>query len=129
PTYKPILPAQDDDVEVNTDDVYDAIKESFRKSLRSMVMPQFTFRIGTVGSGIDTAKLDALKIAEPYKVETRVPDYVSVITAWRAWRVVNQDGWRLKALGAEHVWEPKKALNAECNSGSKLYSSSGTSAS
>src|SRR6476646_6268241 len=50
---------------------------------------------------IDTAKLTALKAAQPYKVEARVPDYVTTITAWRAWKVVNQGGLRLKALGVE----------------------------
>lgn len=73
---------------------------------------------GDAGPSIDTAKLEALKTVAPHKVERRMPDYVQVITAWRAWKVVYQDGeWRLKALGAEHVWKPKEFVQAECKTG------------
>lgn len=64
---------------------------------------------------IDLAKLDSLKLAEPRKVQKRMPDYVHVLTGWRAWRV---DGLRLKALGQNTIWEPKKQLSATCEKSS-----------
>lgn len=73
---------------------------------------------------VDPTRLAVLKDATPYKVICRTPDYVQVITAWRAWAVVYaNDGWRLKALGVDHVWEPKKQLDARCtkNSGGLTF--------
>lgn len=64
---------------------------------------------------VDAAKLEALKTAEPYRVQKRMPDYVHVITAWRGWRAVwTDDGLRLKALGQNHIWQPKKQMDADC---------------
>jgi len=70
---------------------------------------------------VDAAKLESLKKAEPYKVAERMPDLMEVITAWRAWRVVNNGGYRLKALGTEHIWEPKAQVNAKCDSRSAAH--------
>lgn len=67
---------------------------------------------------LDFAKLEALKSAEPYKVVTpmRIPDMVSVITAWRAWGLATRKGQKqLKALGVSHVWKPRAMLDAKCN--------------
>ena len=64
---------------------------------------------------IDTSRLAELKDAEPYRPVKRQPDYVHVLTGWRAWRVrYTNEGRRLQALGQDHVWEPKKQIAAEC---------------
>lgn len=84
----------------------------------SWILPSTTFGFDTTTAGIDATKLEALKTAEPYRVTQRIPDYVQVITAWRAWSVVNEGGYRLKALGAEHIWQPKAPVEAAC-----IYSS------
>lgn len=64
---------------------------------------------------VDAIKLASLKTAEPYKVTALIPDYVHVITAWRAWAAKpTSDGWRLEALGKSVIWEPKKAIEAKC---------------
>ncbi|MDQ3917189.1 MAG: hypothetical protein M3348_01690 [Acidobacteriota bacterium] len=71
---------------------------------------------------IDPAKLEALKCVEPRKVEARVPDLCEVITAWRAWSLVcDQGGWRLKALGRSEVWPPRARLDAACGTGAKQH--------
>jgi len=68
---------------------------------------------------VNTGKLAALKDASPYKVQARTPDYVHVLTAWRAWKVSGVSGeLRLQALGGSHVWEPKQQINAKCNNSS-----------
>lgn len=57
--------------------------------------------------------LGKLKQAEPRKVEKkhRMPDLTTVIVAWRSWAVF---GDKLKALGQNTLWEPKKAIQAIC---------------
>lgn len=76
--------------------------------------------IGALGvepasNAIDAKIVDALKAAEPRVVTRRIADGITMITAWRAWGVTNNAGeWRLKALGKNHIWEPKKRLEATC---------------
>lgn len=64
---------------------------------------------------INPDKLETLKTVDAFRVSERVPDYVEVITAWRAWDVKIANGKpHLVALGKSHVWEPKKIMQAEC---------------
>lgn len=88
-------------------------------SLSSMWVTPLVSGLGMVGgSSIDKAKLELLKVAEPRKIEQRMPDYVQVITAWRAWRVIYSGSqWQLKALGAEFTWKPRESVQATCNAG------------
>jgi hypothetical protein len=68
---------------------------------------------------VDMEKLDKLKDAEPHKVQKKAPDYVHVLTGWRAWKIAgSKDGMKLKAIGASqnHIWEPRTQLEAVCNS-------------
>lgn len=67
---------------------------------------------------IDLKTIESLKSVEPRKVERRMPDSVSLVTAWRAWGLGDANGeWRLKALGQDHSWEPKKRMEAVCAKG------------
>jgi len=67
---------------------------------------------------IDKAKIEALKKSEPRKVTAKIPDAVEPIVAWRAWKLL---GMRLAALGSTGVWEPKKMMEAICNSSSSYH--------
>jgi hypothetical protein len=60
--------------------------------------------------------IEKLRAASPRIVSRpEMPDYTQVITGWRAWNVVPKDGeWRLAALGVGDIWEPKKAMTANC---------------
>ena len=64
---------------------------------------------------IDPALLEKLKAAEPHKVYEPMPERIEPITAWRAWKAFNDNGWKLKAIGSTGTWEPKKAMEAVCN--------------
>jgi hypothetical protein len=73
---------------------------------------------------VDTARLAALRTAEPYKVvrpievSRVIPDMVTCITAWRAWDVRGEGAdVRLEALGKDHVWKPRRMMEAECDKG------------
>lgn len=64
---------------------------------------------------VDADKLAKLKDAQAYRVTAKMPDLVACITAWRAWCVVHtKDGYRLQALGKDHIWQPKTPMVAEC---------------
>lgn len=70
------------------------------------------------GHKIEKEHIDSFLAAEPRKLTMKIPDSVNVITAYRAWHVCNtKEGLRLKALGQNDVWEPKKAIEAKCTSG------------
>jgi len=82
--------------------------QAMPRSLSSLVWDDVVER----APAVDPVKPESLKTAEPYKVVKRQPDYMEVITAWRAWKV---EGTRLNALGSTGVWEPLKAIEATCN--------------
>ena len=50
---------------------------------------------------------------EPRHARQRVPDTVSTLTAYRAWKVVNKHA--LKALAWDDYWPPREAFQATCN--------------
>jgi hypothetical protein len=59
--------------------------------------------------------IEKFKTTEPRMVTRRMPDSICMMTGWRAWRTVSVNGeWRLKALGQETIWEPKKKMEAIC---------------
>lgn len=81
----------------------------------SMLRPPRFVELIEVCPTVDPAKLVRLKTAEPHRVTKQQPDYVHVLTGWRAWDVIHTDaGLRLEALGKNVVWEPKKQLVATC---------------
>jgi len=45
-----------------------------------------------------------------------VPDSITMLTGYRAWRVNHKENgeWRLKAVGQDTTWEPKKKMEAVC---------------
>lgn len=68
---------------------------------------------------VNLARLESLKAVTPQKIERAterpMPDYVEVITGWRAWAVQNTgEGHRLKSLGQNDIWEPLQQKNATC---------------
>lgn len=91
---------------------------------------QYMQRLSGVGivptkpSPVDLNKLAALKSSEPRKVAQRMPDGVTPITAWRAWKVdESKPVPQLAALGGYGAWEPRKAIEATCkNDGIAGYS-------
>ena len=90
---------------------------SFRPQPSSLVWPtlgSFSVDSAPAAPTIDAAKLEALRNAEPYKPQMRVPDMVHVITGWRGWTLKNG---RLGALGIDETWPAKEALRATCKNG------------
>jgi len=65
---------------------------------------------------VTQAQIEELRQVEPRMAQKPMPDSITMITGYRAWRVNHkQDGeWRLKAVGQETVWEPKKKMEAAC---------------
>lgn len=98
------------------------MRDKYMTMLNSAMMGSLGGVVEEKPPSVDAAKLEALKAAEPYKVQRRMPDYVHTLTAWRAWAIVNEGGWRLKALGMNGVWEPKKVMEAECQKSSSHLS-------
>lgn len=109
-----------------------SVRDSFRQAMQSMSISGLWVG-GLPASGlyrpamiptpppVDGEKLDALRSAAPYKVvrpaepQPVVPDLVECLTAWRAWDVVGEgERLRLQALGKEHIWRPRRAMEADC---------------
>jgi hypothetical protein len=78
----------------------------------------YTFAMSAVNSLIPPVNRNAIekfKTTEPRMVTRRMPDSICMMTGWRAWRTASIAGtWRLKALGQETIWEPKKKMEAIC---------------
>ncbi len=47
--------------------------------------------------------------------EYRVPDYIGILTGWRAWRIGDSGGgWVLRGLFADVEWPPREEMRATC---------------
>lgn len=71
------------------------------------------------GGGVDPVKVELLKQAVPYKVQPPkrpMPDYMEVLTAWRAWDTTKGDGKiLLEGFGTTVTWPPLRQIVAHCN--------------
>lgn len=91
------------------------IMSSFRPSMMMISASALGEELAEKPPSVDAAKLEALKTTEPHRVQKRMPDFMEVITAWRGWRIEwTDDGLRLKALGQDTIWQPKKQVEAIC---------------
>lgn len=60
---------------------------------------------------INRSRIATLKDVEARKALPRIPDRIEPIIGWRVWQVNDN---KLCSVGVSGVWEPMKALHAEC---------------
>jgi hypothetical protein len=64
-------------------------------------------------------RLDRFKQIEAQTIAPKTPDYMTVLTGWRAWGVDTfRNEWRLTSLGQSGKWPVRKKISARCKSGS-----------
>lgn len=81
--------------------------------------PSLSLEMAPTTPTLDAAKLDALKVAEPYRVPARVPDMVQCLTGWRGWEL--STAGRLEALGSSTAWPARRPMEAGCRAGARHF--------